>query len=159
MDTKRCTRCSTVKSTSEFYGKTNDRGYKFLAAECKTCTKGRSDDWRSKNHTKANKIAREAQRRLREREPERCEYQWRTSAYKKFGITVEDYDEMLEDQKGVCKICKRTQSASSDRFKRLAVDHDHELGFVRGLLCTACNRHLGYFEQENRLHQLWEYLS
>ncbi len=155
-DIKQCTRCKTTKPTSEFYGLTNDRGHKYLAAECKACAAGRSNEWREKNPEKANASARESQRRYRRAHPEESERKWRTSAYKKFGITVDDYDKMFKAQNGVCKICELPQSG---RFKHLAVDHDHETGKVRGLLCMTCNRNLGYVERDNRLRRILEYLK
>ncbi len=54
-----------------------------------------------------------------------------------FGMTVEEYDALLEFQKGVCKLCGVAPTA-----KRLAVDHCHETGRIRGLLCFMCNRNL-----------------
>lgn len=51
-----------------------------------------------------------------------------------FGLTAEDYDTMLENQGGVCAICQ-----SPPKNNRLAVDHDHNTGEIRGLLCTRCN--------------------
>jgi hypothetical protein len=57
-----------------------------------------------------------------------------------FGITLEQYNELFIIQKGCCSICGRHQS----EFKRiLGVDHDHETGRVRGLLCHSCNVVLG----------------
>lgn len=54
-----------------------------------------------------------------------------------FGITREQYDDILRRQKGCCAICGR----HSDEFtKRLAVDHDHHTKEIRGLLCSYCNR-------------------
>lgn len=58
---------------------------------------------------------------------------------RKYNITVEIYNAMLEEQDGVCAIC----GFESDR--QLAVDHNHETGEVRGLLCSSCNRGLGMF--------------
>ena len=59
----------------------------------------------------------------------------------KYGITGEEYELLLAAQGGVCYIC-RARPVS----KRLAVDHDHDLGFtreaVRGLLCRRCNHRL-----------------
>lgn len=52
-----------------------------------------------------------------------------------YGITAEQYDEMLEAQGGVCAICERPPGK-----QRLNVDHDHKTGLVRGLLCWECNR-------------------
>ena len=51
-----------------------------------------------------------------------------------YGITAEQYDEMFEAQGGVCAICGRPP-----KNMPLNVDHDHETGEVRGLLCWSCN--------------------
>lgn len=59
---------------------------------------------------------------------------------RKHGLTVAQYDKLLRDQKGVCWICKRPP-----KRLRLAVDHDHRLGKVRGLLCWQCNTGLQRF--------------
>ncbi len=55
-----------------------------------------------------------------------------------YGITLDDYDAMYQQQDGACKIC-------SKKFSRLHVDHDHKNGNVRGLLCHHCNVGLGHF--------------
>lgn len=60
----------------------------------------------------------------------------------KYGLTPEDYDRMLERQDNSCKICKRSCSSG----KKLAVDHCHNTGKVRGLLCASCNTRLGFIE-------------
>lgn len=65
---------------------------------------------------------------------------------RKFGITVEQYDEMFAAQGGVCAIC-----SCPPHYKRLAVDHNHETGQVRGLLCGWCNRSLGGFRDSTEL--------
>lgn len=52
-----------------------------------------------------------------------------------YGITAEQYEAILAVQGGVCAICQRATGAS----KRLAVDHDHVTGEVRGCLCSTCN--------------------
>jgi hypothetical protein len=58
----------------------------------------------------------------------------------RFGITLEEYNLLLQEQEGVCAICKRTEA------RRLAVDHCHATGQIRGLLCSGCNRLLGRIE-------------
>lgn len=64
----------------------------------------------------------------------------RKSSYKrKYGITLGDYEEMLENQNGECATCHRQCSTG----KNLAVDHCHYSGRVRGLLCARCNLALG----------------
>lgn len=59
----------------------------------------------------------------------------------KFGLDSEAYDAMLAAQGGVCAICAQTCKSGN----RLAVDHCHSTGLVRGLLCGFCNRTIGYF--------------
>lgn len=59
---------------------------------------------------------------------------------KTYGITAEEYRELKVYQGGVCAICLRANGAR----RRLAVDHDHKSGRVRGLLCRPCNRMLGH---------------
>ena len=59
---------------------------------------------------------------------------------KQFGITIEDYMDMLDKQGGKCAIC---DSASTGRYKYFAVDHCHNTGEIRGLLCDKCNRGIG----------------
>ena len=66
-----------------------------------------------------------------------------------FGISAEEYQERLEKQGGTCAICNAT--AGNKEGDRLAVDHDHETGEVRGLLCAACNRGVGYFQDDPML--------
>ena len=63
----------------------------------------------------------------------------RKTRLKTFGLSIEQYDAMLISQGGLCAICG---SVPSDA-RSLAVDHDHDTGLVRGLLCTACNVYLG----------------
>jgi hypothetical protein len=58
----------------------------------------------------------------------------------RFGITIDQYNQLFNEQKGCCGICKRHQS----EFKKaLAVDHCHITLQIRGLLCDNCNRAVG----------------
>jgi hypothetical protein len=57
------------------------------------------------------------------------------------GLTLEGYADLLQAQDGRCAICREPS-----RGRRLAVDHDHITGRVRGLLCTRCNMGLGFFQ-------------
>lgn len=58
---------------------------------------------------------------------------------KRYGLTIEERDQMIEDQGGKCALCKRD---FHDKNKP-NVDHDHETGRVRGILCFSCNQALG----------------
>jgi hypothetical protein len=55
-----------------------------------------------------------------------------------YGMTESDYEQMYREQEGLCAICKNPR-----RRRRLFVDHDHQTGRVRGLLCPTCNGGLG----------------
>lgn len=75
-----------------------------------------------------------------------------------FGISIEDYHDMLIYQGGVCAICAKDNNGT---YKHFAVDHDHATGRVRGLLCSDCNTGLGLFKDEislldNAKKYLWQ---
>lgn len=71
-----------------------------------------------------------------------------------FGLSKEDYDAMLTGQNHACAICFEPSPK-----RRLAVDHDHETGKIRALLCGRCNLMLGYSrERVDVLHTALEYL-
>lgn len=60
---------------------------------------------------------------------------------RKYGISLEQYDEMLAKQGGVCLLCRQpeTEKTNLGLDKALAVDHDWDTGEIRGLLCRKCN--------------------
>ena len=63
---------------------------------------------------------------------------------KRYGWTIEGYEQMLIEQTGVCAACGRPETRMlSGKLLALAVDHDHDTGQVRGLLCSKCNVVLG----------------
>jgi recombination endonuclease VII len=67
---------------------------------------------------------------------------------KKYKITLQEYNQMLERQKGVCAICQK-KPGKGKKSKRLAVDHSHKTGKVRGLLCLRCNHYVLGKSDEN----------
>lgn len=62
------------------------------------------------------------------------------SLKRKFNLSQEDYNNLLQNQNGVCAICKQICT------RALAVDHDHSTNKIRGLLCNNCNRGLGHLK-------------
>lgn len=74
---------------------------------------------------------------------------------KSFGITLDQYYEMYNNQFGLCKICGKPEESkgSSGAIKMLAVDHCHKNGVVRGLLCQKCNVALGSFNDDIEILQ------
>lgn len=81
---------------------------------------------------------------------------------RRFGITIDDYDRMFEEQGGVCKICEQLESSlqRDGSPSSLCVDHCHETRKVRGLLCHNCNRSLGLLKDNaDVLRKAAEYLD
>lgn len=66
---------------------------------------------------------------------------------RRFGITMAQYNSMLQEQNGVCAICKNPEKmVTKKRVSRLAVDHCHATGRIRGLLCFKCNTSIALVE-------------
>jgi hypothetical protein len=133
---KKCTTCNTEKELSEF-GKCrqNPDGYKYA---CKACTNAKHREWLENNPHQRRKYVNRKKKRYANN-PEL----YRDSRLKNmYGITLEDYNSKLEEQEGKCAICKCTQE------KNFHVDHNHETGQVRGLLCSHCNHMIGKAKED-----------
>jgi hypothetical protein len=75
-----------------------------------------------------------------------------------YGITYWDFERMLRDQSGRCAICCTSEPGGP--WNTLNVDHCHETGRVRGLLCYRCNVGLGYFQDDpSRLLAAQDYIT
>jgi hypothetical protein len=128
---KSCPHCGKIKSFKQFY---KDKAKKTgLSSWCKKCSFEKAKD----------------------RESTYGE-QMRIHHLKQFyGITLEQYDKMVEDQDGVCAICNNINSNG----RRLSVDHNHKTGKVRGLLCGGCNAKLGVIENKDFIKKAKQYLK
>lgn len=73
--------------------------------------------------------------------------------YRKYGLTVSDYDEILESQNGGCAICSGTVTPIDKTGvpRRMPVDHNHLTGKKRGILCHPCNTSLGNMHDDPAL--------
>lgn len=144
--TKKCNKCKKVKPLEDFNNslKTKDgKGY-----QCRQC-----DSDHCKKYYREHKQERlDANRIYQEKNPS----VYRASRYRRrYGITLEEYNTLLEFQKGVCAICGKPEMM----HKQLVVDHDHKTGKVRGLLCTNCNKALGNaFDDVGVLRNMITYL-
>lgn len=80
---------------------------------------------------------------------------------KSFGIGLVEYEAKLVAQAGVCACCGQPERVMlRGKLKRLAVDHDHETGAVRDLLCTNCNQTIGHAKEDpDRLRSAIRYLE
>ena len=133
MKTKKCYRCQTTKPISDF-GK-NKQKPDGIAVYCKKCfnkSNRESTLKKPKILTVKNKVRK-----------------------KPFGLSDEKYNEMLLSQKQSCAICKKSFVGI-----RIYIDHCHELGHVRGLLCLQCNVSLGHVKDNVEvLKSMINYLS
>jgi hypothetical protein len=146
MKTKSCTSCKEVKPLAEFsIVKTGKRtGNPF--PKCKVCR---------------NKINKER----KERDPSIYRrIEWPSKLKRLYGITVDQYYSMLESQGGGCAICETKVPSSRKRkyasIEMFFVDHCHTTGKVRGLLCSRCNRGIGFFDDSiDKLNSAVNYLE
>jgi len=109
--------------------------------------KQKNKEYREKNR----ELIREKQKKYNRENPEK-----RKNAILKnvYGITLEQYNQIFEKQKGKCAICKRHQK---ELTRTLCVDHNHKTKQVRGLLCVTCNTDVSVVE--NRLKEMLKYLN
>lgn len=136
-ETKLCRSCYVEKDRSEFYargGLFTSAGRPVLSSHCKECDRAKQRAYES-DHADVKRAK---------------------NLMANYGITPEQYDEMLVRQDFGCAICGK-----QDNFgDRLCVDHCHETGVVRGLLCHACNRAIGLLgDNTNRLKKAIKYLE
>ena len=116
--------------------------------ECRTCGEDKPNT-EFRKHRRSCKSCERKKGRARETPEQKRDYALRT----KYGITLAQYEQMYEEQQGECYIC------SSDDSK-LFVDHCHETGQVRGLLCHHCNLVLGHaFDNPSLLRLAADYLE
>ena len=78
----------------------------------------------------------------------------------RYNMTRTDMIKLLKDQKGKCKLCKKDVVLFNRRQTHSGyIDHDHNTGKVRGVLCHPCNTSLGYIENKLDLNKVKEYIG
>lgn len=123
MENKECKDCKKTLPISEFYPR-KQKGRVKLKVEtaCKKCTQIRCKKYRENNPDK-----------------------YRSSRLKSlYGVNLEQYKAMAKEQENKCKVCNIETDI-------LCVDHCHETGNIRGLLCKICNKGLGVFKDSPEL--------
>jgi hypothetical protein len=124
----------------------------------------RAAKWRSENREKAREISRRANAKRKVENPElvrayQVSYRERNRELlgdkereRRFGITRHEYAKMFHEQNGVCAICSKPETATRNgKIKALAVDHNHQTGKVRGLLCSDCNTGIGKLKEDRNI--------
>ena len=110
---------------------------------CKSCARDLSNAWRAKNRTVNRRYG----------------LNWRLKY--KFNMSLDEYNSLLEAQGHKCAICGQPEMVTRNGIpKMMCIDHDHETGKVRGLLCNNCNRGIGLIgESPDWLQKAINYLS
>lgn len=143
---KKCTKCNLNKSLDNFYKNKNSKDG--LQNQCKVCSNAASVAW-----YKANvEIERAKKKSWRQRNPDKAKFQYRRDNLKNYGLTINEWNLLFEKQKGLCAICNLPETVLlKGKVKRLAIDHCHKTGKVRGLLCAKCNKSIGLLNEDLRL--------
>lgn len=102
---------------------------------CKACTIARQCDYQRTDKGRAK--------------------QWRANLKHRYGITEDDYAQILAEQGGTCYFCP---AEISPYGRRLSVDHDHVTGGVRGILCLRCNNQISFVDRVG-LEKILTYLA
>ena len=116
--------CEAVKPRYDFYP--HSKAKNGVHSECRQCTNKAAKKFQQCQNEKA----RAAQRK--------------SKLKRNWGLTLEEFDQMLAAQRGVCAICSSGVPGGTGRFH---VDHDHATGIIRGLLCSACNTGIGQLKE------------
>lgn len=158
-----CIKCSRELPTEMFGMRTKSKGKRYRSTICKPCVTARTVAWKEQNPEKAKAYTKTAEAKRYSRRME-----------DRYGISSSDYEAILREQDGVCRICKRHETRTRGKrqldfvgedskaaiVRRLAIDHDHVTGKVRGLLCGACNTVLGLVSEDVAiLNSVIEYLE
>ena len=134
-ETKTCSKCGVTKTFAEFSlsreaTETRNAVYR---SHCKECQATAARQWFADNPERANENRR------------------RWNLQNTYGLTVAEYNALLREQGGVCAVCGKDEQNTRRRTGkqlRLAVDHCHDTGAVRGLLCLKCNRAIGLLDDD-----------
>lgn len=129
-----CSICKIEKNKAEFRVKTNG----CLSSFCRECSAAYQKQYQEKN-----------KERLKEKKKhyhsQTKEYRRWYTIKKRYGLTKEEYENMLLLQNNKCAICENTKSGHRNTDE-MVVDHCHKTNKVRGLLCNRCNTLLGLIE-------------
>lgn len=148
---KVCSECNQEKAESEFYQFYSGRNEGLVRRQCKPCSNAISKEYRNRNKAKCN-----ARQRNYYANNKHVAVAQNLRRY--YGLTLKFYRQALKDQNGKCAICDAGEESTTKR--RLSVDHDHETGKFRGLLCDRCNRGLGLLkDSEEVLNRAIAYLK
>lgn len=141
---KACRKCNQIQNLTSFHrSKVHKSGYRNI---CKNC----ASIEHKKSYYKNLERSREISRSWHERNPERNKDRRRQRVY---GLSSNEYDLLVIEQNYKYTICNQ-------KNLKLVIDHDHKIGKVRGIICSPCNKMLGFaFDNKQTLQKAVMYLS
>lgn len=132
MVSKTCTTCKEAKLLDEF--QKAPKGKHRHKAKCRACCSVQKSEYKKRRFA-ANP-----------------DWQLEQGYRRKYGMTLADYDRMYAVQCGRCALCNSDKPGAP--HGRFCVDHDHQTGRVRALLCQKCNVGLGHFNDDPSMLKL-----
>lgn len=142
-----CGICNKDLPPSKFYLRKSGPQKGKIYSPCKKCGKVQSARFRKRNPELKRKLANTWYHKNKSSARN-------TRLKSQYGITLENYKDLLVVQNGVCAVCGKPETMTNPKKKTisdLAVDHNHITGKVRGLLCRACNTGIGCFSDDPQL--------
>ena len=151
---RQCSKCGTTKPIEEFSKSKNCAGG--YRSQCRPCRSAIIKQWKKDTGWKPKPEAVQKKKETRVYKPRNSRLNNLSS---KYGITIDHYDAILQRQGGTCALCQKP-AGRSNRWGTLSVDHCHETGLIRGLLCAACNSALGMLgDTPERLQRALDYVN
>lgn len=139
-ETKRCKKCG-----GSDFGSQN---------QCKPCRAIWQRAWYAKNTAKAYASS----AAWRKANPRAAVTHRRRHELRRYGLTQEKYQDLLDAQGGLCAICESDEPGPPGKY--FHIDHSHATGKIRGLLCCSCNFMLGLAKNSiTTLHRAADYLE
>lgn len=146
MATKRCLKCAVILEDYNWYPSAKKKCY----YQCIPCMKIKTKKYQKENRERVNEVHRAwVKANPGYNRKHYLKHGWKSKLKYLYGLTVEQYNKMIKKSGGKCKLCGKK--------RKLCVDHSHETGKIRGLLCKSCNVHLGWFE--NRKNKILNYIG
>ena len=150
---KTCTKCGVTKPLFEFYDNKAAKSGKFSA--CRKCckiyrilNKARKIEYDQKRYAENADQLKTYQKQYKAENPDKIKQNRNKYHLKKrYGLSPQEKQSMLDDQNNCCAICK----IEFDDAKATHVDHNHDTNELRGILCRNCNLGLGHFKDSKNL--------
>ncbi len=137
LQVKSCLTCSKLLPLSHF-GTYISRDVKYHRTICKDC-RNQNEKTQRDDHTRW--LDRQRYKLKKDNNPQEVKDYYRDwHLRKKYNLTLEEFNILSESQNNLCAICESPEKS----HKNLVVDHNHNTGEIRGLICSSCNKALGH---------------